>query len=154
LEGAAAASVQGSTSIQAQSTVASSPPSVASTRANSRIRSSPVARRLAEQNGLDLSAIAGSGPRGRVQLIDVRRALEARSAQGAGRGAPAPQPLSSMRRALARAMTLSNATVPQFAVERAVDWTALQSARAKLSSELPPGSPRLSVNDFLLQAIA
>jgi pyruvate dehydrogenase E2 component (dihydrolipoamide acetyltransferase) len=59
-----------------------------------------------------------------------------------------------MRRALARAMTLSNATVPQFAVERAVDWTAVQAARAKLSAQLPAGSAKLSVNDFLLQAIA
>jgi pyruvate dehydrogenase E2 component (dihydrolipoamide acetyltransferase) len=67
---------------------------------------------------------------------------------------PAEQPLSNMRRALARAMTLSNATVPQFAVERAVDWTALQSHRATLVATLPTGSPRPSVNDFLLQAIA
>jgi pyruvate dehydrogenase E2 component (dihydrolipoamide acetyltransferase) len=124
-------------------------------RANGRIRSSPVARRLAEQNGVDLGTVVGSGPRGRVQLIDVRRAIEARSAQNAGRSSPAAaQGLSSMRRALARAMTLSNATIPQFAVERAVDWTALQVARAKLSGELPPGTPKLSVNDFLLQAIA
>jgi pyruvate dehydrogenase E2 component (dihydrolipoamide acetyltransferase) len=89
-----------------------------------------------------------------VQLIDVRRALEARSAQGAGGVGPSAQALSSMRRALARAMTLSNATVPQFVVQRAVDWTAVQAARAKLSPQLPPGSPKLSVNDFLLQAIA
>jgi pyruvate dehydrogenase E2 component (dihydrolipoamide acetyltransferase) len=59
-----------------------------------------------------------------------------------------------MRRALARAMTLSNATVPQFAVERAVDWTALQQARATAQASLPQGSAKLSVNDFLLQAIA
>jgi len=59
-----------------------------------------------------------------------------------------------MRRALARAMTLSNATVPQFTVERAVDWTALQAYRADFSAKLPHGSPKLSVNDFLLQAVA
>jgi pyruvate dehydrogenase E2 component (dihydrolipoamide acetyltransferase) len=51
-------------------------------------------------------------------------------------------------------MTLSNATVPQFLVERAVDWTALQAVRAKVVAELPLGVPRPSVNDFLLQAIA
>ena len=123
--------------------------------AHDRIRSSPIARRLAAQNNVDLGTIVGTGPRGRVQLADVRKAIEARSSQGAGRGAPAtPQPLSTMRRALARAMTLSNATVPQFAVERAVDWTAVQAARANLAAQLPPGSPKLSVNDFLLQAIA
>src|SRR5262245_43493892 len=75
----------------------------AESRANGRVRSSPVARRLAEQNGVDLGTVVGSGPRGRVQLIDVRRAIEARSAQSAGRSIPAaPQALSSMRRALAR----------------------------------------------------
>jgi pyruvate dehydrogenase E2 component (dihydrolipoamide acetyltransferase) len=127
----------------------------ASSGANGRIRSSPVARRLAAQNSVDLSTVVGTGPRGRVQLVDVRRALEARSSQGAGRTTPAaPQPLSSMRRALARAMTLSNATIPQFAVERAIDWTAVQSARAKLLVNLQQGAPKLSVNDFLLQAIA
>jgi pyruvate dehydrogenase E2 component (dihydrolipoamide acetyltransferase) len=123
--------------------------------AHDRIRSSPIARRLAAQNNIDLGTIVGTGPRGRVQLADVRRAIETRSSQVAGQGAPAPpQPLSSMRRALARAMTLSNATVPQFAVERAVDWTSVQAARTNLSAQLPPGSPKLSVNDFLLQAIA
>jgi pyruvate dehydrogenase E2 component (dihydrolipoamide acetyltransferase) len=127
-----------------------------------RIKSSPVARRLAAQHAVDLRGITGTGPRGRVQLIDVQRAVEApaaetRAATAAGGIASAPpsvQPLSSMRRALARSMTLSNATVPQFAVERAVDWTALQALRAKLLAELPAGDPRPSVNDFLLQGIA
>ena len=52
-------------------------------------------------------------------------------------------------------MTLSNATVPQFIVERAVDWTALQAVRAKIrGGSYRAGTPRPSVNDFLLQAIA
>jgi pyruvate dehydrogenase E2 component (dihydrolipoamide acetyltransferase) len=51
-------------------------------------------------------------------------------------------------------MTLSNATVPQFTLERAVDMTTLQSARAALSLALPAGTPKLSVNDFLMQAVA
>jgi len=90
--------------------------------------------------------VAGTGPRGRVQLDDVRRAVAAQSAQG-------PQ-LSSMRRAIARSMTLSNATVPQFNVMRAVDWTALQVARSRIGASLPAGWPKLSVNDFILQALA
>jgi pyruvate dehydrogenase E2 component (dihydrolipoamide acetyltransferase) len=113
-----------------------------------RKRSSPVARRLAAEHGLDVGAITGSGPRGRVQLADVRRAL------GTPAGAGAAAALPAMRRALARAMQLSNATVPQFTLERAVDMTVLQSARAGLSLGLAPGAAKLSVNDFLLQAIA
>jgi pyruvate dehydrogenase E2 component (dihydrolipoamide acetyltransferase) len=120
-----------------------------------RIKSSPVARRLAARHAVDLRGITGTGPRGRVQLSDVRRALETPAAAGPAASTPrSVQPLSSMRRALARFMTLSNATVPQFAVERAVDWTTLQTLRAKLLAELPPGAPRPSVNDFLLQGIA
>jgi len=124
-------------------------------RPQGRIKSSPVARRLAAQHAVDFRQITGTGPRGRVQLIDVRRAIEAQSAPGAaGPEAPGIQPLSGMRRALARSVTLSNATVPQFVVERAVDWTALKAARAKVVAELPAGAPKPSVNDFLLQGIA
>jgi pyruvate dehydrogenase E2 component (dihydrolipoamide acetyltransferase) len=63
------------------------------------------------------------------------------------------QALPTMRRAMARAMALSNATIPQFTLERAVDMTTLQAARAGLSLALAPGASRLSVNDFLLQAV-
>jgi pyruvate dehydrogenase E2 component (dihydrolipoamide acetyltransferase) len=122
---------------------------------NGRVRSSPVARRLSAQHGLDLARIAGTGPRGRVQLDDVRRVLTSQSAQQASMSAgPLALQLSSMRRAIARAMTLSNATVPQFTVARAVDWTALQAARSRIGASLPAGSPKISVNDFLLQALA
>jgi pyruvate dehydrogenase E2 component (dihydrolipoamide acetyltransferase) len=90
-----------------------------------------------------------------VQLDDARRAGEVRKARGIAAAAPPGlQPLSSMRRALVRSVTLSNATVPQFAVERAVDWTALNALRAKFAAELPAGTPKPSINDFLLQGIA
>jgi pyruvate dehydrogenase E2 component (dihydrolipoamide acetyltransferase) len=126
-----------------------------SERPQGRIKSSPVARRLAAQHAVDFRQITGTGPRGRVQLVDVRRAIEAQSApRAAGPAAPGIQPLSGMRRALTRSMTLSNATVPQFVVERAVDWTAIKAVRTKIVAELPAGAPKPSVNDFLLQGIA
>ncbi len=114
-------------------------PAAVELRLGDRMRSSPVARKLAAERGVDLGAITGSGPRGRVQLDDVRRAS---------------QSLSPMRRALARAMTLSNATIPQFIVERSVDWTVLQALRTEFSAKQTNDSPKLSVNDFLLQAVA
>lgn len=119
-----------------------------------RVNSSPAARNLAAEHGVELGRISGTGPRGRVQLVDVRRAIDARSEPGSAGSVPGVQPLSTMRRALARSMTLSNATVPQFVVERAVDWTILQAVRAKRLAQLPAGAPRPSVNDFLLQGIA
>ncbi len=125
-------------------------------RSSQRVRSSPVARRLSVQHGIDLHAIAGSGPGGRVQLADVQRAIDTRAGDGAPRAADAAgmRELSSMRRAVARAMTLSNATVPQFLVERAVDWSSLQQVRAQLNAAQSAGAVKVSVNDFLLQAVA
>jgi pyruvate dehydrogenase E2 component (dihydrolipoamide acetyltransferase) len=128
--------------------VAAAPTAPASfeARAGERVRSSPVARKLAAERGLDLGAIAGSGPGGRIQLEDVKRAPLLPSS--------ALLPLSPMRRALARAMTRSNASIPQFTVERSVDWSVLQALRTEFSTRQTQGSPRLSVNDFLLQAVA
>jgi pyruvate dehydrogenase E2 component (dihydrolipoamide acetyltransferase) len=125
------------------------------THAGDRIRSSPAARKLAGEHGVDLGSIAGSGPRGRVQLEDVKKAIESpATARATHTPASVTQGLAPMRRALARAMTLSNATIPQFIVERSVDWTVLQALRAEFSATLAPGSRNLSVNDFLLQAVA
>jgi pyruvate dehydrogenase E2 component (dihydrolipoamide acetyltransferase) len=129
-------------------------PAAFEARAGERIRSSPVARKLAAESGLDLGAIAGTGPGGRVQLEDVRRAIETPARNTASIPVPGLQGLSPMRRALARAMTLSNATIPQFTVERSVDLSMLQALRAEFSARLAPGAPRLSVTDFLLQAVA
>jgi pyruvate dehydrogenase E2 component (dihydrolipoamide acetyltransferase) len=116
-----------------------------------RIVSSPAARRLAATHALNLRQVEGTGPRGRVQMIDVRRAVDSRTAPESSAGATSGSPLlSGMRRALARAMTLSNATVPQFTVERAVDWTSLYRVRAGTPGKLQVPS----INDFILQAMA
>jgi pyruvate dehydrogenase E2 component (dihydrolipoamide acetyltransferase) len=154
-------------------------------RGHERILSTPVARKLAAERGIELGGITGSGPGGRVQLDDVQRVIDApRGAEAPGAEAPgaealgaevpgpevpgpevpgagtprragsAAQVLSPMRRALARAMSLSNATVPQFTVSRAVEWTLLQARRRDFSAGLPKGAAKLSVTDFLLQAVA
>lgn len=115
-----------------------------------RIKSSPAARRLARQHRMDLATITGTGPGGRIQLRDVSQAAQAREERPsliAGR-----RPLSAMRRAMARVMTLSNATVPQFVLERTVDWTAVRAVRARGLADPAPSAPRLSLNDFLLHA--
>ncbi len=140
-----------STSAAAANISTSAEPSAYRASNMGRVMSSPVARRIATTHAVDLRQIKGSGPRGRVQLIDVQRAIEARSVQQTSVGAASgPRLLSSMRRALARSMTLSNATVPQFAVERAVDWTSVHLQRA----QLPAGAQIPSINDFILQAMA
>jgi pyruvate dehydrogenase E2 component (dihydrolipoamide acetyltransferase) len=118
-------------------------------RDGKRILSTPVARKLAAERGIDLGGISGTGPGERVQLDDVQRAIGAPRAERSM--APA---LSPMRRALARAMTISHATIPQFTVSRSVEWTVLQALRRDFSASAPEGSPKLSVTDFLLQAVA
>jgi len=117
--------------------------------ARDRIRSTPVARKLAAERGIDLGGITGTGPGGRVQLEDVQRAAGAPCPDK-----PATQSLTPMRRALARAMSTSHATIPQFTVSRSVEWTVLQVLRGEFSAKLPSGSPKLSPTDFLLQAVA
>jgi pyruvate dehydrogenase E2 component (dihydrolipoamide acetyltransferase) len=146
---AASTAATAATATSAPTAAAKAGPAAATARDANRIRSSPVARNLAAERGIDLGSIAGSGPGGRVQLDDVQRVIDASRS-----GTPAAQSLSPMRRALARAMTLSNATIPQFSVSRAVDWTALRALRGEYLTAAPAGSPRLSVTDFLLQAVA
>lgn len=130
-------------------------PAIAAERSGPR--ASPAARRLAREQGIDLSQLSGSGPGGRIQLEDVERAAKARPSQAPDRAdsaAGARQPLSSMRRAVARAMTFSNAHVPQFAASRSVDWSEALEIRASLPTRLSAQAPKLSLNDFLLQAVA
>jgi pyruvate dehydrogenase E2 component (dihydrolipoamide acetyltransferase) len=126
----------------------------AAPRDAARIRSTPVARKLAGDHGIDLGGITGTGPGGRVQLDDVQRAIDASHLADTGAQSLSSMPLSPMRRALARSMTLSNATIPQFTVARSVDWTELQALRGEFAAKLGPAAPKLSVNDFLLQAVA
>jgi pyruvate dehydrogenase E2 component (dihydrolipoamide acetyltransferase) len=136
------------TAAQIDSTKPASPAASVAARED-RIRSSPVARQLAVERGIDLGAITGTGPGGRIQLDDVQRAVDASRV-----GKSAAPSLSPMRRALARAMSTSYATIPQFTVSRSVEWTVLQALRRDFLARVPAGSPRLSVTDFLLQAVA
>jgi len=117
------------------------------TNAGERVRSSPFARRMAAEHGLDLRHVPGTGPGGRVQNADIQRSLGQSSADST-------LDMSPMQRALARAMTLSNASVPQFTVEHAVDCTALQAIRSQYSATAGPDATKNSVNDFLILAVA
>jgi pyruvate dehydrogenase E2 component (dihydrolipoyllysine-residue acetyltransferase) len=137
------------TTALAPSAVPPTPADATAARDRDRIRSTPAARKLAAERGIDIGAITGTGPGGRIQLEDVQRGVGA-----PGPDKPATQSLTPMRRVLARAMSTSHATIPQFTVSRSVDWTVLQVLRGEFSAKLPSGSPKLSLTDFLLQAVA
>jgi pyruvate dehydrogenase E2 component (dihydrolipoamide acetyltransferase) len=130
-----------------------------------RLRAAPVARRVAQELGVALESVHGTGPRGRITRADVERAA------GAGPPAPAQPPaappsvngapppagfvelvaLSAPRRAIARRMTASQA-IPQFSLEREIDASWLLASKQALPQ--PEGaSARSGVNDMLAQAV-
>ncbi len=102
------------------------PPSTSPSPAGTaeRVRSSPAARKRAQELGIDIEAVPGSGPGGRITLEDV----EAAAAKTPSLAGERRVPLTRMRRAIAEAMTRS-AQVPQFQVSRDVDMSAAEAAR-------------------------
>lgn len=123
-----------------------------------RPRVAPVARRAAAKLGVELEAVTGSGPRGRITLRDVEAAAASRdgadSGAGAGSGAasePETLALSGLRRAIARRMTESQ-QIPQYELQRDVDATHLLAQKEAVAAS--PQAARAGVTDLLIQAIA
>lgn len=118
--------------------------------------SSPLARRLAAQWGVDLARVAGSGPHGRILRRDVEAARDAAPAAGqpqaaAPRAAGRRVPHSGMRRAIARRLSESKQTVPHFYLTVDCRMDALLALRAQANQA---GAIKLSVNDFIVRAAA
>jgi pyruvate dehydrogenase E2 component (dihydrolipoamide acetyltransferase) len=139
-----------------------------------RIKASPLARRLAEQRGVDLASLKGSGPGGRIVKADVDGAQpgKAAPAQAPAPAAPAPAPavhagdfaipdvphevakLSNMRKTIARRLTESKQQVPHIYLTVDVQLDALLKLRAELNKGLEARGVKLSVNDLLIKALA
>lgn len=138
--------------------------------ADGRIKVSPLARKLAEEKGVPLSAVKGSGPGGRIVKKDVLEAAEKGvTAPAESAPAPAAAPIASledkeikvsqMRKVIAKRLLQSKTEVPHFYLETEVDAAALMQLRAELNAslaELPPeqGGVKFTVNDFILKASA
>lgn len=103
-----------------------------------RIRASPVARRLAEERGVDLASLPGTGPGGAVTRDDVERAAEASKVE------PREKPAAGIRLAIAGAMARSNREIPHYYVEtcidmkRARDFLAESNEKLRLEERLLP----------------
>ncbi|MDP2479400.1 MAG: pyruvate dehydrogenase complex dihydrolipoamide acetyltransferase [Candidatus Palauibacterales bacterium] len=133
-------------------------------RDGGRLRASPVARRMAEEEGLDLSRIEGSGPGGRIVKADVEGALESGAAVSGGRAAAGSTrladetiQLSQMRKAIARRLTQSLGPVPHFFLTTEIDMGRALELRAELNEQIgggEAGAPKVGVNDLLLKAAA
>jgi pyruvate dehydrogenase E2 component (dihydrolipoamide acetyltransferase) len=139
-----------------------------------RVKASPLARRIAEQQGIDLAAVAGSGPNGRVVKADLEgvqpgQAKPAGAPQAAAPAAapaahaPAPAPegvpaettkLSNMRKTIARRLSESKQQVPHIYLTVDINLDALLKLRTELNKGLESRGVKLSVNDMLIKAQA
>ena len=138
-----------------------------------RVVASPLAKRLAEQKGIDLAAVSGSGPNGRVVKADVE------SFEPGTSTAPAPSPtasaptpssapqavpdfgipfeeekVSNVRKIIARRLTESKQTVPHYYLTTDIRLDPLLALRKELNSSLESDGVKLSVNDLLIKALA
>lgn len=141
----------------------------------SRLRISPLAKKLAADQKIDASRLTGSGPHGRIVKADVlayaaspaaqrRDEPPVASAKGgavsgfAGSGAPIQQdrvvPVSTMRAVIAKRMVESTTTIPYIYLDIEVDAEPLLAIRAQLNTGLEKEGVKLSVNDFVLKACA
>jgi pyruvate dehydrogenase E2 component (dihydrolipoamide acetyltransferase) len=163
---------------QAAPTAPAAPERAAATAPGNRIFASPLAKRLAQQHGLDLSRIVGSGPHGRVVKSDIEKA----ATSGAARAAPAPAaakapptapavpstptfgepefdltPHSMMRKTIARRLQESKQFVPHFYLTIDCEIDRLLKMREEINAGAPKegkGAFKLSVNDFVIKACA
>ena len=146
---------------------------------NGRVMASPLAKRMAQQEGIDLSALTGSGPRGRIVKRDIEKAkkdgVSAKPAvapmPGSGQIAPASVDarlypaesytavkLDGMRKVIAKRLTQSfNQEVPHFPLNVDIELDNLLAARARINATSPKEGDdafKLSVNDFIIKASA
>ena len=156
-------------------TAAPAPAPAAST--GDRVKASPLARRLAEQQGIDLSGLTGSGPSGRIVKADIDAAAGKPKAAAAAAAAPAPAAaapapaaapaapletdipheavkLSNMRKTIARRLTEAKQTIPHIYLTVDIRLDALLKLRGELNAGLSGRGVKLSVNDMLIKALA
>jgi pyruvate dehydrogenase E2 component (dihydrolipoamide acetyltransferase) len=118
-----------------------------------RIKASPLARRLADERGLDLTAISGTGPGGRIIKRDVESAeVVAPTAAPVPEGGYEDVELTQIRKTIARRLVQSIGPVPHFFLTSEVDMERAWEARARLNA-LEQG-PRISFNDIILKVVA
>ena len=146
-------------------------PVIPATTTGSRIKASPLAKKIAAEKGIDLATIHGSGPSGRIVKADVENAQPGAAAPTAAQAAsPEPVepaatlealeiPVSNMRKSIGKALVASKTQAPHFYLQIEVNGAPLAALRKELNSKLanlPPehGGTKFSVNDLTLKAAA
>lgn len=132
---------------------------------NARVKASPLARKIADEKGIDLSTLEGSGPGGRIVRADVENApVGGGSARGGVPATPAIRPTygaedervptSSMRNIIAERLLASKTQIPHFYLQMEVDAGPLMEFRANLNAtNEKTGGNKYTVNDFILKAV-
>jgi len=162
---------------------AAAPAAPAAKADGGRIFASPLAKRIAADKGVDLSGIAGTGPRGRIVKSDVENAkpgaakpAAAAPATAGGAGIPGVAPLpdarllypagsyeetphDNMRKAIAKRLTSAKTLIPHYYLTVDCNLDALMAVREKMNAAAPKGKDKvpaykLSVNDFIMKASA
>jgi len=136
---------------------------VVPTPAEGLVKASPLAKRIAREQGIDLDRIQGSGPGGRIVRRDVESAMGNLSATASAQkstvvgrpSAPGDETIrfSKLRSAIARRMTESKTTIPHFYVTHEYKMDALLELRKQINAYLPDEG-KVSVNDFIVKATA
>ena len=145
-------------SVLAKNDAATEPITAVSSVAGSRVKASPIARKIAAEKGIDITTVPGTGPGSRITKADVENFTP--SAQFASSGLSrsvaidgSDTPLTSMRQAIARVTVRSKTESPHYYVTHEVNMGAAMTFRSQLNEALDDGV-RVSVNDMVLKAVA
>ncbi len=136
-------------------------PAPTPTNGGGRVKASPLAKRLAAEAGLELQSVQGSGPGGRI----TKRDIEAAATQPAAVVGRAPAraasdadyediPLTQMRKTIAKRLVTSIGPIPTFYLTIEVDMSHLQGARERVNARLEAQGTKVSINDFIIKAVA
>jgi pyruvate dehydrogenase E2 component (dihydrolipoamide acetyltransferase) len=137
---------------------------------DARVKASPLARRLAEESGVELSSVEGTGPGGRITKRDIEAAAHAGAAaplqeEEAAPAAAAPRavrggpdseevPLTQMRKAIAKRLAQSIGPIPTFYLTIECDMTRMMELRERVNGALEKDGVKASINDFIIKAVA
>ena len=128
-----------------------------------KVLASPLAKKIAEEKGVDLTLVTGTGPRGRITKEDVLRYLKSKAVAEAPPAPPPPipseefqvVPMSGMRQAIARKMVYSKTSIPHFYISAEVDMTDAFKMRLDLIPTVEAkAGVRLSFTHLLIKAVA
>ncbi len=129
------------------------------TAAATRVMASPATRRKAHVAGVDLAAVSGSGPGGRISASDLEAVISGRGNGAARPAARAPRQgveeikVIGLRRVIAERMLAAKRNIPHFSYVEEVDVTELEGLRQYLNARQPKGTPSLTYLPFLVAAL-